>query len=129
MNVPSSKGQKSWKLAVSNKNHYAFLSHLLCSQGDNLKQQLPSQKEFDQPWLIWLNGLSAGLRTKALPVQFPVRAHVWVAGHVPSMGYTLMRQPYIDVSLLLSKNKEIKSLKKSLIILSLYYTSCVHIHI
>ena len=37
-----------------------------------------------QPWLVWLSGLSAGLRTKGLAVQFPVRAHAWVAGQVPS---------------------------------------------
>ena len=34
------------------------------------------------PWLVWLGGLSAGLRTKGLPV----RAHAWVAGQVPSRG-------------------------------------------
>ena len=37
-------------------------------------------------WLVWLSGLSAGLQTKALLVQFPVRAHAWVAGQVPSRG-------------------------------------------
>ena len=26
------------------------------------------------------------LRTKGLPVRFPVRAHAWVAGQVPSRG-------------------------------------------
>ena len=35
------------------------------------------------PWLVWLNGLSAGLRTKGLLVRFPVRTHTWVAGQVP----------------------------------------------
>ena len=39
-----------------------------------------------QPWLVWLSGLSAGLRTKGSPVWFPVRAHAWVAGQVPSGG-------------------------------------------
>ena len=33
-----------------------------------------------------LSGLSAGLQTKGLPVQFPVRAHAWVAGQVLSRG-------------------------------------------
>ena len=37
-------------------------------------------------WLVWLSGLSAGLRTKESPVWFPVRAHAWVAGQVPSRG-------------------------------------------
>ena len=32
-----------------------------------------------EPWLVWLNGLSAGLKTKGLPVQFQVRVHDWVA--------------------------------------------------
>ena len=30
--------------------------------------------------------LSAGLRIKGSPVQFPVRAHAWVEGQVPSGG-------------------------------------------
>ena len=30
--------------------------------------------------------MSTGLRTKGSPVQFPVRAHAWVAGQVPSWG-------------------------------------------
>ena len=40
-------------------------------------------KSTNWPWLVWLSGLSAGLRTKGLLVQFPVRAHAWVAGQVP----------------------------------------------
>ena len=32
------------------------------------------------PWLVWLSGLSASLQTERLLVQFPVRAHAWVAG-------------------------------------------------
>ena len=39
-----------------------------------------------EPWLVWLSGLSAGLRTKGLPVRFPLRAHAWVAVQVPSGG-------------------------------------------
>ena len=35
---------------------------------------------------VWLSGLSACLRTKGSPVQFPDRAHAWVAGQVPSGG-------------------------------------------
>ena len=34
-------------------------------------------------WLVWPSGLSAGLQTKELLVQFPVNAQVWVAGQVP----------------------------------------------
>ena len=43
-------------------------------------------KLYTQHWLLWLNGLSAGLRTKRFPVRFPVWAHAWVAGQVPSGG-------------------------------------------
>ena len=50
------------------------------------------------PWLQWLRGLSAGLKTKGLLVQFPVRSHAWVVGQVPNRGrardnYTLMFLP------------------------------------
>ena len=66
------------------------------------------------PWLVWLSGLSASLRIKGLPVRFPVRAHAWGEGHVPSVGHvrgnhTLM---YLSLSFSLlsplSKNKKIK---------------------
>ena len=40
-----------------------------------------------KPWLVWLSGLSAGLQTKGSPVRFPVRAHAWDAGQVPSWGH------------------------------------------
>ena len=40
------------------------------------------------PWLVWLSGLSVSLWTERLTVQFPVRAHAWVAGQVPSRGRT-----------------------------------------
>ena len=52
------------------------------------------------------HGLSTGLQTKGLPVRFPVRAHAWVVGQVPSRGRL---RGNIDVSLSLysplSKNK------------------------
>ena len=50
--------------------------------------------------LVWLSGLSVGLQTKALPVWFPVRAHAWVAGQVPSWG--CMRGNHILTFLFLS---------------------------
>ena len=37
-------------------------------------------------WLVWLSGLSAGLRMHGPPVQFPVRAHTWIVGQVPCRG-------------------------------------------
>ena len=36
---------------------------------------------------MWLSGLSAGLRIKGSLVWFPVRAHAWVVGQVPSAGW------------------------------------------
>ena len=50
------------------------------------------------PWLVWLS-LSAGLRTKRSPVRFPVRAHAWAAGQVPSWGHAGGNWQPIDVSL------------------------------
>ena len=50
-----------------------------------------------QPWLVWLSGMSTSLWTKRSPIQFPVRAHSWVVGQVPSWG-TCERQ-LINVSL------------------------------
>ena len=59
------------------------------------------------PWLVWLNGLSVGLRSKGSLVQFPVGAHAWVAGQVPSRGrarsnHTLM---FLSLPSPISKNK------------------------
>ena len=51
------------------------------------------------PWLVWLSGLSASLQTKVSPVQFPVRAHAWVAGQVPSRGRTRGNHTLMFVSL------------------------------
>ena len=60
-------------------------------------------KHVGKPWLVWLSGLSAGLRTERSPVQFPVRAHAWVVGRVPSWGHVrgnrLMFLSHINVSL------------------------------
>ena len=49
-------------------------------------------------WLVWLSELSASLRTKGLLVPFPVGAHAWVVGQVPSGGGAHKRQPHTDVS-------------------------------
>ena len=45
-------------------------------------------KKKKNTWLVWLSGLSAGLRTKGSPVGFPVRAHAWLMGQVPWQGAT-----------------------------------------
>ena len=39
------------------------------------------------PGLVRLSGLSTDLWTKGSLVQFPVRAHAWVMGQVPSRGH------------------------------------------
>ena len=65
----------------------------------------------EEPWLVQLSGLSVGLQTKGPLVQFPVRAHVWVEGQVPSVGHTRGTHTLIFLSLSfsfpppLSKNK------------------------
>ena len=46
-----------------------------------------TKKNLYAPWLVCLSGLNTGLRTKELPVQFPVRAHAWVVDQVPSRGH------------------------------------------
>ena len=55
--------------------------HKLDRQEMNVKKLC--RKENIAPWLVWLSGLSASVRTKELPVQFPVRACAWVVGQVP----------------------------------------------
>ena len=77
-------------------------------------------KEFSLTrWLVWLSGLIEGLQTKGSQVQFPVRAHAWVVGQVPSR-WRCEIQPHIDVSLsffllpfpsLFKKNKNSESQK------------------
>ena len=60
------------------------------------------------PWLVRLSGLGAGPRTKGSLVQFPVRAHAWVAGQVPSRGRTKGNHTLMFLSLppsLLSNNE------------------------
>ena len=37
---------------------------------------------------MWLSALSTGLRTKGSQVRFPMRAHAWVVGQVPSRYVT-----------------------------------------
>ena len=64
-----------------------------------------------ESWLVWLSGLSVGLQTKGSPVRFPVRAHAWVAGLVPSWGHMRGNHTLMFLSLSfsfpapLSKNK------------------------
>ena len=59
-----------------------------------------------QPWLVWLSGLSASLQTKGSPVQFPVRAHTWVAGQVSSRGGVGGNHTWMFLSLCFKKQKK-----------------------
>ena len=83
----------------------ALWAHSLGQAGDSTKN-----KHF-QPWLVWLRGLSAGLRTKGSLVRLPIRAHAWVASQVPSMGHVRGNHTLMFLSLSfslsspLSKNK------------------------
>ena len=58
-----------------------------------------------KPRLVWLSELSTGLQTKRSLIQFPVSAHAWVMGQVPSWGHVRDNQlmylshMYIDISL------------------------------
>ena len=81
-------------------------------------------KSQNQPWMVWLSRWGVGLQTKGSPVQFPVRAHAWVAGQVPTWGRVRGSQMtfllHIDVSLplflppfpSLKINKIFKKIKK-----------------
>ena len=68
-----------------------------------------------EPWLVWLSGLSASLQTEGSSVQFPVRHMSGLWARIPSRGcsrgnYTLMF-PSFSLPSPLSKNK-IKSFFK-----------------
>ena len=53
------------------------------------------------PWLVWLSELSAGLLNQRVLVQFPVRAHAWVVGQVPSWGHMRGNHTLMFLSLFL----------------------------
>ena len=67
--------------------------------------------------MVWLSGMSGGLRTERSLVRFPVRAHACVVGQVLSRGQTKGNHTLMFFSLFLplplSKNKERKSYKKT----------------
>ena len=75
-----------WVKDVVHRYNGVLLSHKknkispFATTWKNLEKNILS--EISQTELVWLNGLSASLWTKDSPVQFPVRAHAWVAGQV-----------------------------------------------
>ena len=71
------------------------------------------------PRLVWLSGLSTGLHTKGSLVRFPVRAHAWVVGQVPSGGrargnHTITFLSSFSLPSTLSKTKKRKKERKLL---------------
>ena len=74
---------------------------------------------------MWLSGLSTGRQTKGSLVQFPVKAHAWVAGQVPSgrhvrcnhtlMSLSLSLPPSLPLCLKINKILKKKSQPKKLI--------------
>ena len=54
-------------------------------KGANIEIEIAEKEKL--PWTVWLSGLSTSLQTKGSPTRFPVRAHAWVVGQVPSRGY------------------------------------------
>ena len=53
---------------------------------------------YSPSWCVSVD-LSAGLQTKGSPVRFPVRAHAWVAGQVPSGRHARGNHTLIFLSL------------------------------
>ena len=64
-------------------------------------KELPRQEKTEGALAGVAQWIERGLQTKWLPVQFPVRAHAWVVGQIPSRG-CVRGQPHIDISLPLS---------------------------
>ena len=80
-----------------------YQEHIMKLRRELTKEGIYCLEIKKMPWLMWLSGLSAGLWTKRLLVRFPVGAHAWVAGEVPSWGCVRgnwsMFFSHIDVSL------------------------------
>ena len=72
----------------------------------------PSSRNTFYLCLVRLSGLSVGLWTKGLLVQFPVRAHIWAAGQVPSRGRTRDNHTLTFLSLSFPSPLKTKRLKK-----------------
>ena len=94
-------------------HHHLFLRVMFLHITEILIRTLGFEIEIEifLPWLVWLSGLSADLRTSGSLVQFPVRAHARVAGQVLSRGDVRGNHTIMFLSLsfsfpsLLSKDK------------------------
>ena len=87
-------------------NRKALDTYLSTIDSEKQNRQTSRRKTYFmkvEPWLLWLSGLSASLKTKGSPVCLAVRAHAWVVGQVPSGGCA--RGNHTLKFLSLSKNK------------------------
>ena len=64
------------------------------------------------PWMVWISGLSTSMQTKGSPVGFPVRAHAWVAAHVPSGGHVRGNHTLMFLSLFFSLPSPLSKINK-----------------
>ena len=74
----------------------------LLVKGQSIKQTYCNTPRLEWtlwPRLVWLSGLSASLRARGSPMPYPVRAHAWVAGQVPSGGHVRGSHTLMFVSL------------------------------
>ena len=83
-----------WKARLQRKAGH--VEKAMLRRVDLIQETLKILKKLWLPWLVWFSGLGAGLQTEGSLVLFPVSAHAWVAGWVPSLG-ACKRQP-INVS-------------------------------
>ena len=91
----------SWTMYLLDLYQTVLLGWIYSRRCKNLILALAGVAQWIDSWL-W---------TKGSPVRFPIKAHVWVAGWVPSGGH-IERQPHIDVSLPSPFSKNKQNLKK-----------------
>ena len=76
------------------------------------------------PWLVWLSRLGIIPQTERLPVEFPVKAHVWVLGQVPGWGQA-RRNRYIFLSFLPPfLSLKINTIFKNTLVLWTHFGNC-----
>ena len=76
--------------------------------------------------LVQLSGLSASLRTQGPPVWFPVRAHAWVTGQVPSRGRSTSNHTWIFLSLSFPLPSPLSKINKWNIFLKYWHSQNLH---
>ena len=99
---------------------WSMQSHLRWPQFPHLQSVISDLKRNNEPWLVWLSGLSTG-KPKGHSFN-SVRAHAWVVGQVPSRGRRRGNHTLMFLSLLspLSKNKVNKIFKRKEIMVIKY---------